>query len=75
MSQAGESLSGLQKDAIEKSYTTFGILVVFLKSIEGKLQEPDDRLLAAVNKDSCMICRRRLLDAFPELHFLQGGAL
>jgi len=74
MSQAGESLSGLQKDAIEKSYITLGILAIFLESIAGKLQEPDDRLLANVNSDSAKICRRRLLEAFPELHYLQGGA-
>jgi hypothetical protein len=74
MPQAGESLSGLQKDAIEKSYITLGIVAVFLDSVVGKLQESDDRLLAAVNKDSAQICRRHLLTAFPKLHFLQGGA-
>ncbi len=74
MSQAGESLSGLQKDAIEKSYITLGIVVVFLEGIVGKLQAPDDRLLAHVNKDSAKICQRHLLAAFPELHYLQGGA-
>jgi len=76
MSQAGESLSGLQKDAIEKSYITLGILAVFLQDIMGKLAQPDDRLLANVNKDSAKICRRLLIAAFPELHYLnlQGGS-
>jgi hypothetical protein len=73
MSQAGESLSGPQKDAIEKSYITLGIVAVFLGSIAGKLEAPDDRLLAHVNKDSAKICQRHLLAAFPGLH-LQGGA-
>ena len=73
MSQAPTNLSPDQWDAIERTYLTVGIVVVFLESIAGKLQESDDRLLAAVNKDSCKICRRRLLGAFPELH-LQGGA-
>ncbi len=73
MSQAPNNLSPDQWDAIERTYVTIGIVVVFLESIAGKLQEPDDRLLAMVNKDSSKICQRRLLGAFPELH-LQGGA-
>jgi len=73
MSQAPTNLSPDQWDAIERTYLTVGIVVVFLESIAGKLQEPDDRLLAMVNKDSSKICQRRLLGAFPELH-LQGGA-
>lgn len=74
MSQAPNNLSSLQWDAVERSFVTFGIVVVFLESIAGKLQEPDDRLLANVNKDSAKICQRRLLSAFPELHHLQSGA-
>ncbi len=74
MSQAGESLSGLQRDAIEKSYITLGIVAVFLEGVMGKLETPDDRLLANVNKDSAKICRRHLLAAFPELHYLEGGS-
>jgi hypothetical protein len=73
MSQAPNNLSSDQWDAIERTYVTIGIVVVFLESIAGKLQEPDDRLLAMVNKDSSKICQRRLLSVFPELH-LQGGA-
>jgi hypothetical protein len=73
MPQAPNNLSPDQWDAIERTYLTVGIVVVFLESIAGKLQEPDDRLLATVNKDSSKICQRRLLGAFPELH-RQGGA-
>src|SRR5260370_12799150 len=71
MSQAPTNLSPDQWDAIERTYVTIGIVVVFLETIAGKLQEPDDRLLAMVNTDSSKICQRRLLGAFPELH-LQG---
>ncbi len=74
MSQAPTNLSSDQWDAIERTYVTVGIVAVFLESIQGKLQEPDERLLARVNRDSAAICRRRLLSAFPELHSLQGGA-
>ena len=74
MSQSPTNLSPDQWDAIERTYVTVGIVVVFLESIAGKLQEPDDRLLAMVNKDSSKICKRRLLGAFPELHYREGGA-
>jgi len=71
--QAPQTLSPLQKDALEKSYITLRVLSVFLESIAAKLQEPDDRLLARVNKDSAEICRRHLLTAFPILHLAEGG--
>src|SRR6266404_7502811 len=55
MPQAPTNLSPEQWNGIERTFVTLGIVAVFLESIADKLQQSDERLLAAVNRDSCKI--------------------
>jgi hypothetical protein len=65
--QAPGSLSAVQRDSVESSFTCFKGVTAFLESVENKLQS-DDKLVAANLCDLAGVCEHKLVEAFPELH-------
>ncbi len=77
--QAPVTLSSQQRHALESTYIFFRGSAVFLDSIEGALDRPDHRLIAANLRDLGALAERQLVEAFPELHewlneWTRGGA-
>ena len=64
--QAPRSLSAVQRDSLESSFTLFRGVTAFLESLENQLQS-DERLTAENLRDLAAVCERKLLGAFPDL--------
>jgi hypothetical protein len=64
--QAPCSLSVVQRDSLETSFTLFRGVTAFLESLENQLQS-DERLTAESLRDLAELCERKLLVAFPDL--------
>jgi hypothetical protein len=76
--QAPHSLSALQRDSLESSFTCFKGIATFLDSIEPKLAS-DEQLTARNLCDLAGVCEHKLTAAFPELlvwmrEWQSGGA-
>ena len=65
--QAQGSLSAVQRDSLESTFTCLKGIASFLEPIEGKLP-PDEKLIAGNLRDLTGLCERKLVAAFPELH-------
>jgi hypothetical protein len=64
--QAPRSLSAVQRDSLESSFTLFRGITAFLESVENKFQS-DERLTAGNLRDLAGVCERKLIEAFPQL--------
>jgi hypothetical protein len=64
--QAPRSLSAVQRDSLESSFTCFRGVAAFLESVENKFQA-DERMTADNLRDLADLCERKLLGAFPDL--------
>ena len=76
--QAPGSLSAVQRDSLESSFTCFKGVTAFLESVQNKLQS-DDKIIAGDLRDLAGVCEHKLVEAFPELHpwlaeWIRGGA-
>jgi hypothetical protein len=65
--QAPGSLSAVQRDSLESSFTCLRGIATLLESIESKLPA-DEKLIAGNLRDLASVCQHKLVEAFPELH-------
>ncbi len=65
--QAPGSLSALQRNSLESTFSCLRGIASFLDSIESTPLQPDEKLIAGNLRDLAGVCQRKLVEAFPEL--------